>query len=167
MFMRPTWFRRWRLSIGIAIGLVGIALVIPPVVGALLAESAGPISATAVRSETAPNFYASTTLGVLPGAQVGILVPANQTRMVLVSFSAASRCTGPAGGVCEAQIFVDNAAMNPTTLAPFDNTANNNFSAHAITRWLRVGAGNHTVQVRRNTNSSLVQFAIDGWSLEV
>src|SRR5437588_10767189 len=52
--VHETRFRRWRLSIGIAIGLVGIALVIPPVVGALLAGSAGPISATAVRSETAP-----------------------------------------------------------------------------------------------------------------
>src|SRR5918997_4035905 len=95
-----------------------------PVAGALLATGVLTGTAAAVltgdtggaqvrvdkRTNNLPSRTNSTSFVDLPGANVVVSVPANQSRLYDVPFFAESRCSGPAAGICSVRIIATNIA---------------------------------------------------------
>ena len=70
----------------------------------LTAESGGAMIRVDKRTNDVPSTTSATNWNPVPGASVGVFVPANQSRLYDVPFFAESQCTGPNAGNCAVRI---------------------------------------------------------------
>jgi hypothetical protein len=136
------------------------------------------------RTNNLPSRTNSTAWVDLPGANVVVSVPANQSRLYDVPFFAESQCAGPGGGgACVMRIIATNIAtgasieLNPVSGADyaFDSDMAGNLDdlreGHALERSRRLPGGPNGAQYRIRvqyavTNATIV-FTLDDWHLAV
>ena len=165
------------------------------VVGALLVSGALAGTAAAVltadaggaqvrvdkRTNNVPTTTNATNWVNLPGATVGVFVPANTTRLYDVPFFAESLCNGPAAGTCTVRIIAigpnGTIELNPQAGADFafDTDMAGGLDdvreAHAMERSKRLAGGangtNYTIQVQFAVTNAQTAFTLDDWHLAV
>jgi hypothetical protein len=146
-------------------------------------DSSGPLAATAgsaktishvrVARETTAQTTHSTSYATLPGATGTIAVPADESGLILVRFSAESQCSGgAAGNWCSVRILLDGTEMDPAAGLDFAfdsvNSPDSFWEAASMDRSRAgVGSGNHTVTVQWAVTSASTLFRIDDWSLTI
>ena len=134
------------------------------------------------RTNNVPSTTSSTDWVNLPGASVGVFVPANQTRLYDVPFFAESLCNGPAAGTCTVRIMAFGGPGGPIELNPqagadfaFDTDMAGGLDdvreAHAMERSKRLAGGangtNYTIQVQFAVTNAQTAFTLDDWHLAV
>ena len=166
------------------------------VIGALLVSGALAGTAAAVltsdnggaqikvdkRTNNAPTTTSSPNWVNLPGATVGVFVPANTTRLYDVPFFAESLCNGPASGGCSVRIMAFGGPGGPIELNPvagldyaFDSDMAGNLDdlreGHGMERSKRLAGGangqNYTIQVQFAVTNAQSVFTLDDWHLAV
>ena len=166
------------------------------VIGALLVSGALAGTAAAVitwdtggaqvkvdkRTNNVPSTTSSTDWVNLPGASVGVFVPANQTRLYDVPFFAESLCNGPASGGCSVRIMAFGGPGGPIELNPvagldyaFDSDMVGNLDdlreGHGMERSKRLAGGangqNYTIQVQFAVTNAQSVFTLDETHLAV
>jgi hypothetical protein len=160
---------RW-VALIVSVAVVGVSAT---AYAALTSGSGGGFVRTDYRTENAPNTY-SGAFAPLPGAIIGVAVPAGATRLLTARFTAESRCTGAANAWCSARVMVklvNGAAQEMQPVAgldfAFDSVGSDGLEGHAMTRHLRVPAGQYNVYVERATTNAATTFRLDDWDFEV
>ena len=132
---------------------------------------------TTLRQTSSPNWLD------LPGAEVRVTVPANQSRLYDVPFFAESRCFGPQGGLCNVRIIATNVATGGSVeLRPqsgvdygFDTDvpggADDFYEGHGMERSIRLGGGangtTYRIRVQWRVANPTSVFQLDDWHLAV
>jgi len=130
----------------------------------------GPLISNIVRTENAASVTSSVAFVPLPGAVLGITVPAGQSRCIKVLFTGEAACRGP-GAVadfCLIRALDNGVELNPQgggaqVLLSEDATEN----GHAYEWVRRVGAGNHTILIQRRVGNAATGFLLDDWTFDV
>ena len=168
------------------------------VVGALLATGVLTGTAAAVltsdaggtqvrvdkRTNNLPTRTTSTSWVDLPGANVVVSVPPNQSRLYDVPFFAESHCAGPGGGgACVMRIIATDIAtgafveLNPVSGADyaFDSDMAGNLDdlreGHGLERSRRLPGGangrQYRIRVQFAVTNATIGFTLDDWHLAV
>jgi hypothetical protein len=136
------------------------------------------------RTNNLPSRTSSTAWVDLPGANVVVSVPANQSRLYDVPFFAESQCAGPGGGgACVMRIIATNIAtgasieLNPVSGADyaFDSDMAGNLDdlreGHALERSRRLPGGpngtQYRIRVQYAVTNATIGFTLDDWHLAV
>jgi hypothetical protein len=136
------------------------------------------------RTNNLPSRTNLTTWVDLPGANVLVAVPPNQTRLYDVPFFAESQCAGPGGGgACVMRIIATNVAtgasveLNPVSGADyaFDSdmvgALDDLREGHGLERSRRLPGGpNGTtwrIRVQYAVTNNTIVFTLDDWHLAV
>jgi hypothetical protein len=136
------------------------------------------------RAETAPSTTNALAWVDLPGANVVVGVPANQSRLFDVPFFAESRCVGPGGGGwCTIRIIATNVVtgatveLNPASGADyaFDSDmaggTDDLWEGHALERSRRLFGGpdgaQYRIRVQYAVTNATIAFTLDDWHLAV
>jgi hypothetical protein len=133
------------------------------------------------RTDNVPRTTSSTDWVNLPGAAVGVFVPANTSRLYDVPFFAESQCTGPNAGNCAVRIIATSAAgtveLNPQ--AGFDyafdsdmpGALNDLAEGHGMERSKRLPGGEngtaYVIRVQYAVVNPQSVFTLDDWHLAV
>ena len=147
----------------------------------LTADSGGAMLKVDKRTNNVPSTTSATNWVNLPGATVGVFVPANQSRLFDVPFFAESQCTGPNAGNCTVRIVAISAAgtveLNPQAGADyaFDSDMPGALTdlaeGHGMERSKRLPGGengtNYTIQVQFAVVNPQSVFTLDDWHLAV
>ena len=147
----------------------------------LTADSGGAMLKVDKRTNNVPTTTSATNWNPLPGASIGVFVPANQSRLFDVPFFAESQCTGPNAGNCTVRIVAISAAgtveLNPQAGADyaFDSDMPGALTdlaeGHGMERSKRLPGGangtNYTIQVQFAVVNPQSVFTLDDWHLAV
>jgi hypothetical protein len=168
--------------------LIGALLVTGALAGTaaavLTADTGGAQVRVDKRTNNLPSTTNSTAFIDLPGANVVVSVPANQSRLYDVPFFAESRCAGPnGGGWCAVRIIATNLATGASTeLNPqsgidyaFDSdaagAADDLYEGHGLERSRRLSGGatgtNYRIRVQYAVTNNTINFQLDDWHLAV
>jgi hypothetical protein len=171
--------------VGIVIGALLVTGALAGTAAAVLTSDAGGAQLRVdKRTNNLPSTTSSTTFIDLPGANVVVSVPANQSRLYDVPFFAESRCAGPnGGGWCSVRIIATNIATGVSTeLNPrsgldyaFDSdmagAANDLWEGHGMERSRRLPGGangaNYRIRVQYAVTNNTIAFTLDDWHLAV
>jgi len=130
----------------------------------------GPLISNIVRTENAASVTNSVAFVLLPGAVIGINVPAGQTRCIKVLFTGEAACRGPAAvtDYCLVRALDNGVELNPQgggaqVFLSEDATEN----GHAYEWVRRIGAGNHNILIQRRVNNAATGFLLDDWTFDV
>ena len=148
---------------------------------ALTADAGGAQVKVDKRTNNVPSTTSQTQWVNLPGATVGVFVPANQSRLYDVPFFAESLCNGPASGGCTVRIIAVGPAgpieLNPVAGADysFDSDMVGNLDdlaeGHGMERSKRLPGGdngtNYAIQVQYAVTNGQSVFTLDDWHLAV
>jgi hypothetical protein len=133
------------------------------------------------RTNNTPSSTSQTQWVDLPGASVGVFVPANTSRLYDVPFFAESLCNGPNAGACTVRIVaIGNGAtteLDPQAGADyaFDSDAPGALDdlreGHGMERSRRLGGGqngtNYVIKVQYAVTNPQSTFTLDDWHLAV
>ena len=124
--------------------------------------SCGAQTGNLIRTENTGLTFSNTTFVTLPGAVVGVSVPAGATRCVKVLFTAEAGATG----FCYVRAVDNGIPLFPDggsfqALVSNDATAN----AHSFEWVRRLGPGSHTISIQRRVSSG--SCGIDDWTFDV
>jgi hypothetical protein len=137
------------------------------------------------RTNNAPSTTKRTTFLDLPGANVVVRVPKNQSRLYDVPFFAESRCTWPgSGGWCSVRIIATNLAnnasveLNPASgidyafdSDPTPGAIDDNWEGHGMERSRRLFGGangaTYRIRVQYAVTNPNITFTLDDWHLAV
>jgi hypothetical protein len=130
----------------------------------------GPLINSIVRTENAPSFTSSVAFVNLPGAVVGITVPAGVSRCIKVLFTGEAACRGPTAvpDFCMIRALDNGVELNPQgagaqVLLSEDPTEN----GHAYEWVRRIGPGNHTILIQRRVGNAATGFLLDDWTFDL
>lgn len=110
----------------------------------------------------------------LPGAEVVVSNPSSTAAIVIMRFSAESRCSGGTGNSwCSVNFLVDG--VDPADAVDdfaFDSSdgateGTGSWESHAIERAALIGPGDHTIKVQVNAEFGGPSFAVDDWAFIV
>jgi hypothetical protein len=158
--------RGWHLGVMLvlAVGVgAGVQMAYAAVAGVTTARG-GAVTAVAVARGANITNSTSTTFVAVPGARLKM----RGRGLLLIRFSAESRCTGGASGNwCSLKILVDGVQARPAEglSFAFDTVDGGNLEGNAMERSIKVGPGLHTIQLQEATTSSSTDFRLDDWSL--
>jgi len=172
-----------RLSIFISALLVTGALA-GTAAAVLTGDTGGAHVRVDKRADNGPSTTSSVNFIDLPGANVVVNVPANQSRLYDVPFFAESRCAGPnGGGWCSVRIIATNLANGASTeLNPqagldyaFDSdmagATDDLWEGHGMERSRRLPGGpngtNYRIRVQYAVTNNTIAFTLDDWHLAV
>jgi hypothetical protein len=154
----------------VSIAVIGVSAT---AYAALTSGSGGGIVRKDYRTENAPNTY-SGAFAPLPGAVIAIAVPGGATRLLTARFTAETRCTGAANTWCSARVMVKLVGGGVQEMQPvagldfaFDSVGSDGLEGHAMTRHLRVPAGQYNVYVERATTNAATTLRLDDWNFEL
>jgi hypothetical protein len=147
----------------------------------LTVDSGGAEIKVDKRTNDVPSTTSATNWVNLPGASVGVFVPANSSRLYDVPFFAESQCTGPNAGNCAVRIVAISAAgtveLNPAAGADyaFDSDMPGALTdlaeGHGMERSKRLFGGqngtNYVIQVQFAVVNPQSVFTLDDWHLAV
>jgi hypothetical protein len=147
----------------------------------LTADSGGAMLKVDKRTDTVPRTTSATNWVNLPGATVGVFVPANQSRLYDVPFFAESQCTGPNAGNCTVRIVAigPNGTVELNPQAGADYAFDSDMPAaltdlaegHGMERSKRLPGGangtNYLIQVQFAVVNPQSVFTLDDWHLAV
>jgi hypothetical protein len=137
------------------------------------------------RTNNLPSTTKRTTFLDLPGANVVVRVPKNQSRLYDVPFFAESRCTWPgSGGWCSVRIIATNLAnnasveLNPASgidyafdSDPTPGAIDDNWEGHGMERSRRLFGGangaTYRIRVQYAVTNPNITFTLDDWHLAV
>jgi hypothetical protein len=147
----------------------------------LTSESGGAEVKVDKRTQNVPSTTSATNWVNLPGATVGVFVPAHESRLYDVPFFAESQCAGPNAGNCAVRIVAISAAgtveLNPQAGADyaFDSDMPGALTdlaeGHGMERSKRLPGGengtNYVIQVQYAVVNPMSVFTLDDWHLAV
>ena len=147
----------------------------------LTSESGGAEIKVDKRTNDVPSTTGATNWVNLPGASVGVSVPANSSRLYDVPFFAESQCVGPNFGNCTVRIVAISGAgtveLNPQAGADyaFDSdmpgAGTDLAEGHGMERSKRLFGGangtNYVIQVQYAVVNPMSVFTLDDWHLAV
>jgi hypothetical protein len=143
---------------------------------AAVTHTGAAVSKVAVVTETNAQTTSSTSYVDLPGAAVGITVPAGKTQLVQARFTAESYCFGPNSfNWCTVQI-VAVGTSGTTQMLPdsgfdfaFDavGAADDAWEGHAMDRTLVLGPGTYIIKAQWAVTDAASTFRLDDWSFSV
>src|SRR5690242_10343775 len=137
------------------------------------------------RTNNLPPPTRSTTFVDLPGANVVVRVPPNQSRLYDVPFFAESQCSWPgSGGWCSVRIIATNLAngasveLNPASgidyafdSDPTPGAIDDNWEGHGMERSKRLPGGPngaaYRIRVQYAVTNANIPFRLDDWHLAV
>jgi hypothetical protein len=169
-------------KLGAVLGALLVAGALAGTAAAVLtAESGGAEIRVDKRTQDVPSTTSATNWVNLPGATVGVSVPAKQSRLFDVPFFAESQCTGPNFGNCAVRIVAISAAgtveLNPQSGADyaFDSDMPGALTdlaeGHGMERSKRLPGGangtNYLIQVQFAVVNPQSVFTLDDWHLAV
>ena len=171
--------------VGIVIGALLVAGALAGTAAAVLTADAGGAQLRVdKRTDNFPRTTSSIVFVDLPGANVVVSVPANQSRLYDVPFFAESKCAGPNGGDwCSVRIIATNIATGVSTeLNPqagldyaFDSdmagATDDLWEGHGMERSRRLSGGangaNYRIRVQYAVTNNTIAFTLDDWHLAV
>jgi hypothetical protein len=172
--------------IAMAIGVLFAAGVLTGTAAAVLTSDAGGAQLRVdKRTNNVPSATRSTTFVDLPGANVVVRIPPNQSRLYDVPFFAESRCSWPGnGGHCSVRVIATNLAtggsveFNPVTgldyafdADPTPGAVNDNAEGHGMERSRRLPGGPngaaYRIRVQYAVTTPNIPFVLDDWHLAV
>jgi hypothetical protein len=177
--------QRMLKRVGIVVGALFVTAALAGTAAAVLTADAGGTQLRIdKRQQNAASSTNSTVFVDLPGAAVGVSVPANQSRLYDVPFFAETRCAGPGGGGwCSIRIIAVNVATGAVTeLRPqagidyaFDSdmagASDDLNEGHGMERSARLFGGSsgasYRIQVQRAVTNNTIAFTLDDWHLAV
>lgn len=117
---------------------------------------AGRSAEIEIRSVAGPStFSGATSRSVIAES---VTVPATQKNLLIIDFSATTRCFGAAEGICRVKVLIDSKpAQGGGTFTFMDSTEGGNsqstaFESHALRRFSTcLTSGAHTVEVKAST----------------
>ena len=150
----------------------------------LTADAGGAEIRVDKRTNNLPSSTRSTQFIDLPGANVVVNVPANQSRLYDVPFFAESRCRWPgSGGWCSVRIIATNlttgASVELNPVAGMDYAFDSDMAGglddfgegHGMERSRRLAGGpngtNYRIRVQYAVSNANVVFTLDDWHLAV
>ena len=149
----------------------------------LTAESGGAQVKVDKRTNNVPSTTSATQWVNVPGANVGVFVPANSSRLYDVPFFAESQCNGPnGGGACTVRIIAIGPGGAVTELNPqagadyaFDSDMAGGLDdlreGHGMERSKRLPGGEngtaYVIQVQYAVVNPQSVFTLDDWHLAV
>jgi hypothetical protein len=151
----------------------------------LTADAGGAQLRVDKRTSNLPSVTKSKSFVDLPGANVLVRVPPNQSRLYDVPFFAESQCSWPgSGGWCSVRIIATNVANNASVeLNPvagldyaFDSdptpgAVNDNYEGHGMERSRRLPGGpngaTYRIRVQYAVTNANIPFRLDDWHLAV
>lgn len=148
----------------------------------LTADTGGAEIRVDKRTNNVPSTTSATNWVNLPGATVGVFVPANSSRLYDVPFFAESQCTGPNAGNCAVRIIAIGPGggiveLNPQAGADyaFDSDMPGALTdlaeGHGMERSKRLPGGengtNYVIQVQFAVVNPQSVFTLDDWHLAV
>jgi hypothetical protein len=150
----------------------------------LMAYAGGQQLRVDKRTQNVATQTSSTVYVDLPGANLNVNVPANQSRLFDVTFFAESYCSGPEGGFCSVTIIAPNVATNVSVeLKPqagldyaFDSDmepggTHDFWEGNGMERSARLPGGpngtTYKIRVRYATSLNNLVFRLDDWHLTV
>ena len=167
--------------------VAGALLVTGVLTGTAAAVLTGDVGGAQIRvdkrTNNVPSATRSTTFIDLPGANVVVAVPANQSRLYDVPFFAESLCNGPGTGACRMRIIATNIAngasieLNPVSGFDyaFDSDMAGNLDdlreGHGLERSRRLPGGangtQYRIRVQYSVTNAATTFTLDDWHLAV
>ena len=136
----------------------------------------GPVTKVIVRTSDPPTDAGgwethSTTPSQIPGAVIDFVMPVGKRGFLLMRFSAAEWCQGPASQHCSVVIRVNGQEAHPRAggNARFDSGSTENPESHSIERVLGLFPGGKSVriQVMAETSNTALSFRVFEWTLVV
>jgi hypothetical protein len=137
------------------------------------------------RTNTLPSATRSTSFVDLPGANVLVSIPRNQSRLYDVPFFAESQCSWPgSGGWCSVRIIATNTAtggsveLNPASgidyafdSDPTPGAVDDGWEGHGMERSKRLFGGakgaTYRIRVQYAVTNPNIAFRLDDWHLAV
>ena len=172
--------------ISLLIGALFAAGILTGTAAAVLTSDAGGAQLRVdKRTNNAPSTTKRTTFVDLPGANVVVRIPKNQSRLYDVPFFAESRCSWPgSGGWCSVRIIATNLAngasveLNPVTgidyafdSDPTPGAIDDNWEGHGMERSRRLPGGpngaTYRIRVQYAVTNPNIAFTLDDWHLAV
>jgi hypothetical protein len=161
--------RLGRVATLVVVGVIAcLFLTAATAVGAAVFKYNSGAAITAVRTATTTGtIYATsaTTFDAIRGSQVIINVPSGEKAILIITFSAESRCVG--GGACLVTAYVDGAQIHPAEI-DFDHSEPIDASYESRSfQWVSnvLGAGQHTVGMAGRVTKGML--LLDARSLTV
>ena len=169
-------------KLGVVVGALLVSGALAGTAAAVLTvDSGGAMIKVDKRTQNVPSTTGATNWVNLPGASVGVFVPANTSRLYDVPFFAESQCNGPNAGNCTVRIVAISGAgtveLNPQAGADyaFDSdmpgALNDLAEGHGMERSKRLFGGengtNYVIQVQYAVVNPMSVFTLDDWHLAV
>lgn len=167
---------RVRVRTLVLVGSIAVAtLVAGTAIGATLVKNGKAV--TAVRTVTADNFVATSSLGFtdMPNMALSVPVPAGEQALLVITFSASTRCPAdsvPEKGECVIQVLVDGSASPPGDVLFASGKDSDDpiygYSAQSM-QFVSgpLSSGTHTVKVRFKKTGDVLGFWVADRSLTV
>jgi hypothetical protein len=171
--------------VGIAIGALVVVGVFAAVAAAVLTSDAGGAQVRVDnRTNNVPSSTNATVFNDLPGGNVVVSVPANQSRLYHVTFSGETRCFGAGGGGwCSIRIIATNTVsaasveLNPVAGLDYafdsdaSGAADDLWEGHSMDRTRRLAGGpngaSYRIRVQRAVTNNTITFSLDDWNMMV
>jgi hypothetical protein len=180
--MKHRMMKRIALTIG---ALFAAGILTGTAAAVLTADAGGAQVRVDKRTNNLASVTRSRTFVDLPGANVVVSVPRNQSRLYDVPFFAESRCSWPgSGGWCSVRIIATNIAngasveLNPVAgidyafdSDPTPGAIDDNWEGHGMERSRRLFGGpngaNYRIRVQYAVTNANIPFTLDDWHLAV
>ena len=147
----------------------------------LTVDSGGAMLKVDKRTENVPTTTSSTNWVTVPGAAIGVFVPANTSRLFDVPFFAESQCTGPNAGNCAVRIIAtsQNGTVELNPQAGLDYAFDSDMpgaltdlaEGHGMERSKRLPGGAdgtaYTIRVQYAVVNPQSLFTLDDWHFAV
>ena len=169
--MRKRWRPSRRALLVLIAGLAVALAAETAVLAATVKLNGGAVRA--VRTATADSDVSttSTSLADVPGMSTTVSVPSGEKAILVITFTAESRCIGSSTTLCIVRVLVDSSAAKPGDIA-FDSAFDGNtFSAPEANSMQFVAgplsAGSHTVKVQYRVDEASSGFDLRARTLTV
>ena len=143
------------------------------VVAASVIKSGKAVTAVKVVTDAAAVSTASQTYADVPGMSLSVTVPSGEKAVLLITFSAQSRCLDGSGATafCYARVLVDGNTALPGEVI-FDSAADGNAANAYETNSMQfvvgpLNAGGHTVRVQTRVDEAVSSFTMAHRTLSV
>ncbi len=177
---------RMMKRIALVIGAIFAAGILTGTAAAVLTADAGGAQLRVdKRTNNQPSTTRSRSFVDLPGANVVVRIPRNQSRLYDVPFFAESRCSWPgSGGWCSVRIIATNLAngasveLNPVSgidyafdSDPTPGAIDDHWEGHGMERSRRLSGGangaSYRIRVQYAVTNANIAFTLDDWHLAV
>jgi hypothetical protein len=173
-----------RIALAIA-ALFAVGVLTGTAAAVLTSDAGGAEVRVDKRTNNLPSTTKRTSFVDLPGANVLVRVPKNQSRLYDVPFFAESRCSWPgSGGWCSVRIIATNVAngasieLNPVAgidyafdSDPIPGAVDDMWEGHGMERSRRLPGGpngtTYRIRVQYAVTNPNITFTLDDWHLAV